>query len=54
MFGEFITDPDEIEARSILAYTLAIGRHFIAFDHPGRTRTEAVRLAGEHLLRPPH
>ncbi|WP_238161003.1 TetR/AcrR family transcriptional regulator [Kribbella antibiotica] len=53
MFGAFLTDPDEIEARSILAFTLAIGRHFIAFDHPGRTRTEAVHLAGEHLLRPP-
>ncbi|MFF1817826.1 TetR/AcrR family transcriptional regulator [Kribbella sp. NPDC058245] len=53
MFSAFITDPDEVEARSILAYTFAIGRHFIAFDHPGRTRREAVHLAGEHLLRPP-
>ncbi|WP_206685856.1 TetR/AcrR family transcriptional regulator [Kribbella qitaiheensis] len=53
MFGTFITDPDEIEARSILAFALAIGRHFIALDHPGRTRLEAIQLAGEHLLRPP-
>ncbi|MET7279869.1 TetR/AcrR family transcriptional regulator [Kribbella sp. NPDC005582] len=53
MFSSFVSDPDEVEARSILAFTLAIGRHFIAFDHPGRTRTETVQLAGEYLLRNP-
>ncbi|MEU4343179.1 TetR/AcrR family transcriptional regulator [Nocardia sp. NPDC023852] len=53
MFGAFITDPDEIEARSILTFTLAIGRHFIVADHPGYTKREAIQLAGEHLLRPP-
>jgi len=53
MFSSFVADPDEVEARSILAFTLAIGRHFIAFDHPGRTRTETVQLAGEYLLRDP-
>ncbi|MFF8846298.1 TetR/AcrR family transcriptional regulator [Streptomyces sp. NPDC015127] len=52
MFGTFLTDPDEIEARSILAFGLAIGRHFIVADHPGYTTREAVQLAGEHLLRP--
>ncbi|GAA2368136.1 TetR/AcrR family transcriptional regulator [Nonomuraea africana] len=53
MFGAFITDPDEIEARSTLAFALAIGRHFIVADHPGYTKREAIHLAGEHLLRPP-
>ncbi|MGJ6968168.1 hypothetical protein ACSDR0_40290 [Streptosporangium sp. G11] len=52
MFGTFVTDPDEIEARSTLAFALAIGRHFIVVDHPGHTRREAVQLAGNHLLRP--
>jgi AcrR family transcriptional regulator len=52
MFGSFITDPDEIEARSTLAFALAIGRHFIVADHPGYTTREAIHLAGEHLLRP--
>lgn len=52
MFGAFITDPDEIEARSTLAFALAIGRHFIVADHPGYTKREVVQLAGEHLLRP--
>ncbi|UGT72338.1 TetR/AcrR family transcriptional regulator [Nocardia gipuzkoensis] len=53
MFGTFITDPDEIEARSTLTFALAIGRHFIVADHPGYTTREAIQLAGEHLLRPP-
>ncbi|MET0235002.1 MAG: TetR/AcrR family transcriptional regulator [Kibdelosporangium sp.] len=52
MFGAFITDPDEVEARSTLAFALTIGRHFIAVDHPGYTTRQAVQLAGEHLLRP--
>lgn len=53
MFGAFITDPDEVEARSTLTFALAIGRHFIVADHPGYTTREAVELAGEYLLRPP-
>ncbi|TDO30659.1 hypothetical protein EV643_13641 [Kribbella sp. VKM Ac-2527] len=52
MFSTFITDPDEIEARSTLAFALAIGRHFIVADHPGHTKREAIQLAGELLLRP--
>ncbi|UGQ15658.1 TetR/AcrR family transcriptional regulator; helix-turn-helix transcriptional regulator [Yinghuangia sp. ASG 101] len=52
MFGALITDPDEVEARSVLMFTLAIGRHFIAADLHGRTQREAVQLAAEHLLRP--
>ncbi|HEX6359352.1 TetR/AcrR family transcriptional regulator [Actinophytocola sp.] len=51
-FSTFIADPDEVEARSILAFALAIGRHFILVDHPGHTKNEAVHLAAEHLLRP--
>ncbi|WP_093658800.1 TetR/AcrR family transcriptional regulator [Streptomyces wuyuanensis] len=51
MFGSFIADADEVEARSTLTFALAVGRHFIAADHPGRTTREAVRLAGELLLR---
>ncbi|MFC9247715.1 TetR/AcrR family transcriptional regulator [Streptomyces sp. NPDC057136] len=52
MYGSFLTDPDEVEARSTLAFALAIGRHFIAADHAGRTTREAIHLAGEFLLRP--
>ncbi|WUH98477.1 TetR/AcrR family transcriptional regulator [Spirillospora sp. NBC_00431] len=53
MFGTYVDDPDEIEARSTLAFTLAIGHHFMAADHAGRTQREAMSLAGEYILRPP-
>jgi AcrR family transcriptional regulator len=52
IFGSFITDADEVEARSTLALAFAIGGHFIVADHPGYTRSEAIRLARELLLRP--
>lgn len=35
MFGSFVADPDEVEARSTLVFALAIGRHFIAADTQG-------------------
>lgn len=53
MFGAFLTDPDEVEARSTLAFALAIGRHFVVADHPGYTTAEVLELAGAYLLRPP-
>lgn len=49
-FRTFLTDPDEIEARSTLAFTLAIGRHFLAADHGARGRDDAVSLAARRLL----
>ncbi|MFE6734413.1 TetR/AcrR family transcriptional regulator [Microbacterium sp. NPDC057650] len=48
-FGTFVDDPDEVEARSILAFTFAIGRHFLAVrpeDSPA-----AFARAGAHILR---
>ncbi len=51
MFGSFIDDPDEVEARSTLTFCVAIGRHFIAAESLGRTRREAIQLAMAHLLR---
>ncbi|MGW4379789.1 TetR/AcrR family transcriptional regulator [Kitasatospora sp. NPDC004531] len=53
--GAFCTDPDEIEARSLLAFCVAIGSGFLAADHPGRTRAEVIDRAGALILdRPPH
>jgi AcrR family transcriptional regulator len=45
-------DPDEVEveARCLLAFCLAIGRHFLAADHPGRTRDQVVARAGDLIL----
>ncbi|WP_312874456.1 TetR/AcrR family transcriptional regulator [Actinomadura litoris] len=50
MIGTFCSDPDEIEARSLLAFCLAIGSHFLAADHPGRTRAEVRARATDIVL----
>jgi hypothetical protein len=50
MIGTFCADPDEVEARSLLAFCLRIGEHFLAADHPGRTRAQVLRRAGDLLL----
>jgi hypothetical protein len=44
------SDPDEVEARCLLAFCLAIGRHFLAADHPDRTRDQVVARAGDLIL----
>jgi AcrR family transcriptional regulator len=50
LFGGFCADEDEIEARSILAFALWIGNHFIAADHGARSRQDAQDLAFRQLL----
>jgi AcrR family transcriptional regulator len=50
LFGEFCADESEIEARCMLAFSLLIGSHFITAEHGGRSRAEALDLAGRWLL----
>ena len=50
LIGTFCTDADEIEARGMLAFSLAIGSHFIAADHGSRTRADVTQLAVRRLL----
>jgi AcrR family transcriptional regulator len=50
MIGTFCTDPDEVEARSLLAFCVAIGEHFLAADHGDRTRAEVLTRAADLLL----
>lgn len=50
LFGQFCTDEDDIEARSMLAYSLLIGSYFIAAQHGDRTRKEMMQLALDRLL----
>ena len=53
MIGTFCPDPDEVEARSLLAFCVAIGEHFLAADHGDRTRAQVLaRAAGLLLDRP--
>ncbi|GEM29314.1 TetR family transcriptional regulator [Nocardia neocaledoniensis NBRC 108232] len=51
--GEFCDDPDEVEARSLLAFCAVIGGHFLAADHEGRTRLEVLTKAADLLFAPP-
>jgi AcrR family transcriptional regulator len=50
LFGEFCAGEDEVEGRAVLAFSLAIGYHFIAADHGARDRRGAVELAVKQLL----
>ncbi|MDQ2708592.1 MAG: TetR/AcrR family transcriptional regulator [Actinomycetota bacterium] len=43
-------DADDVEARSMLAFSLVFGNHFIAADHGARSRTEVLELAMERFL----
>ncbi|MFD7841502.1 TetR/AcrR family transcriptional regulator [Nocardia sp. NPDC059764] len=51
--GTVCSDPDEVEARSLLAFCAAIGSHFLAADHFGRTREEVIARAGDLILNRP-
>ena len=54
MIGTFCPDADEVEARSLLAFCVAIGEHFLAADHGDRTRAQVLSRAADLLLdRPP-
>jgi AcrR family transcriptional regulator len=50
LIGSFCTDAGDVEARSMLAFSLAIGSHFIAVDHDARSRGEVLELAVKRLL----
>ncbi|WP_209446301.1 TetR/AcrR family transcriptional regulator [Streptomyces sp. MZ04] len=50
MIGTFCSDPDEVEARSLLAFCAAIGKHFLAADHGDRSRAQVVARASDLLL----
>lgn len=50
LFGPICVDEDDVEARSILAFSLFIGSAFIAAGHPGRRRSQVLQLAVDRLL----
>lgn len=45
LFGSFCSDPEEVEARCLLAFSVWIGNHFIAADHGPHSRAEVVAAA---------
>ncbi|MDI6103995.1 TetR/AcrR family transcriptional regulator [Actinoplanes sp. NEAU-A12] len=48
--SSFCTDPEEVEARCLLAFCLAIGKHFLAADHPGHPHARVVARAADLIL----
>ncbi|GAA3975195.1 TetR/AcrR family transcriptional regulator [Actinomadura viridis] len=50
MIGTFCSDPDEVEARSLIAFCTAIGHHSLAAGHEGRTRAEVLARAADLIL----
>jgi AcrR family transcriptional regulator len=49
-FGALCTDEKEVEARSVLAFSLVIGHHFLAADHGARSHADVLELAARWLL----
>jgi AcrR family transcriptional regulator len=49
----FCADPDEVEARALLAFCVAIGEHFLAADHGHRTRADVLMRAADLLFDQP-
>ena len=50
LFASVCADEDDVEARCMLAFSVAIGHHFIAADHSGRSRADVLDLAARRLF----
>ncbi len=50
LFSAICADEGEVEARSLLAFSLMIGQHFLAADHLALSRAETLELAARWLL----
>ncbi len=50
LFGAICRAEDEVEARSMLAFSLVIGHHFMAADHGARSHEDVLELAATWLL----
>src|SRR5215831_4897052 len=50
LFGAICPGEDEVEARSMLAFSLVIGHHFLAADHGARSHADVLELAANWLL----
>lgn len=50
LLSAIVDDPAQVEARAMLAFSLVIGDHLIAADHPASTRGRVVRDATRLLL----
>jgi len=52
-FAKITSDRGDVEARSLLAFALVIGQHFVTAEHAEFRRTQALDLAADFLNTPP-
>src|SRR4051794_12015156 len=50
LFGEFCSDPDEVEMRCLIVMTMFVGTRLLAADHGPLRRAGLVKRAQERLL----
>ena len=50
LFRQFCADEDDVEVRSMLAYSAVIGSYFVAAEHGDLTRSQVLQLALDRLL----
>lgn len=50
LFSQFCPEERDVEARSMLAFSLFVGSYFIKARHRDKTRTEVLQLAIDRLL----
>lgn len=50
LFGQFVDDPDEVEARCLVVMLVWIGDHFVVAEHGERTRAEVMERVMRGLL----
>lgn len=50
LFADFCSNDDDVEARSMLAYSLLIGGYFISAGHDDKSRSDVFHLALERLV----
>jgi len=50
LFRQFCADEDDVDVRSMLAYSAVIGSYFIAAEHGDKTRSQVLQLALDRLL----
>jgi AcrR family transcriptional regulator len=50
LFGAIAADPDEVEARCTITFSIFVGNHFFKVDHGGRSRREVLDVILLRLL----
>ena len=50
LFSGVSTDPDDVEARCLLAFSVFVANHYIVAEHGGRSRGDVIATAVQRLV----